>query len=729
MTALAALLALSAALAPEVRANANVSAFADTSRPVSFIREVVVTGTRFPRAYFESPQALSFVNRAQINEQAAIVIGDVLGALPGLDMSKDSPWEQRPVLRGLSGQRVLVLMDGTPMNSARGNGPHPSLVDPSQIERVEVVRGPSSVAYGSDALGGVINIITRQAPPASMNPKSLAGSVHVGGSSAEGQSNMGFTLVPHIGRLSAFLAGGGRHSGDYTSPNGTVLASSFRDYNALANLRYDFTDRMTLKGGYQQYRARDIGIPGLSSPTANYGPGNTTAFSFRHYNRDEAHLALDHNYENSWLASSHVKVYWQKEQRDFYSSEQIGSGSYGLYGINFDPASAGSSYRNTNQDRYFDLDTYGAQIQMTSRKTDRYLFTAGLDGALDATAGTNVRARSYHFRTAAGADSAGRSTYRISQSVPTGRFANYAGFFQNEWFVSRQWAASVGARYTRYRYRTDLFVASPGATPTLPKAVDNGAACGSFGLVYTPTATLHLTANVANGYREPNAQDLFFNGPASVGTVFGNPDLKPEKSMSYDAGVRWEPQGLAVAANVFYSTYRDLINALPSGPGAYTYDNVATATIYGADLEAEYRVHPQVTLRTTMSDQIGDITNRDVILKTYQIVADKVPLEQVPPFKGTTSVRWTDKEHVVWIEATGRYSWRTNRLPPPIPNVGMLSTFKKEYLVGDIMMGTTVNALKLQFGVKNFTNRSYRPSQASVEDPGISAVAGMSVAF
>src|SRR5262245_10609923 len=117
------------------------SAFADTTKPVSFLKETVVTGARYPRAYYESPQALSFASRTQIFEQAPNVAGDMLVTMPGADNSKDSPWEQRPVLRGLGGQRVMVLVDGIPMNSARGNGPHPSLVDPGQTERIEVVRG------------------------------------------------------------------------------------------------------------------------------------------------------------------------------------------------------------------------------------------------------------------------------------------------------------------------------------------------------------------------------------------------------------------------------------------------------------------------------------------------------------------------------------------------------------------------------------------------------------
>jgi hemoglobin/transferrin/lactoferrin receptor protein len=739
LIAIAALLALPGLVPMNASADSAHSALADTTRPATFMREIIVTGARYPRAYYQSPQALSFINSVQLREQSPIVIGDMLSMLPGVDISKDSPWEQRPVLRGLSGQRVLVLMDGTPMNSARGNGPHPSLVDPSQIERVEVVRGPASVAYGSDALGGVINIITRQPLKSSLMSRPIGGSVTMGATSAESQGSGNFTLTPHIGRLSMFLGAGRRSTGDYTTPHGTIAHSSFRDWNAIGNARYDFNDRMVLKSGYQLNRGRAIGIPGLSSPMADYGPGNTTFFDFKEYNRDQAFLALDHQYEQSWLSSSHVKVYWQKEERNFHSTESISSAYYPAWGI---PPN-GSAYRFTDQSRFFDLDTYGAQIQMTSKKTDKYLFTTGFDLARDVTGGDNLRQRNYHYAAAGSIDSAGTIALRKTQSLATGNFDNYAVFFQDEWTINPKWTLSAGARWTQYHYETDPFVPGGGAPDVAAKSVNNGAPSGSLGIVFAPSSDLHLSANIANGYREPNAQDLFFTGPGSVGFVLGNPDLNPEKSISYETGLRWSaPRGGAVSVSFFYSTYKDLITALEldslSRPvwlaqtgqqHAYQYTNVATATIWGYEIEGEHRFQPNWTGRVTLSNQMADITSPAAILQVYKIHADRVPLELVPPFKGTTSVRWNDDQHRVWVESTARWAWRTNRLPPPVPGVSQLDTFKKEYIVGDIMLGMDVEPMRVQLGVKNFTNRAYRPALASVEDPGISLVGSMTVSF
>ena len=710
------------------------SSFADTTKPVTFLREMVITGARYPRAYYESPQALSFVSRTQLLDQTPTALGDVLGTLPGVDMSKDSPWEQRPILRGLGGQRVLVMMDGSPINSARGNGPHPSLLDPSQVDRVEVVRGPSSVAYGSDALGGAINIITRD--PVLPAGKAFRGSATVGGSTVDDQRNGYLELMPRLGKLTAFLSGGGRRTLDYDLPSvdgirRRVPGSGFKDYNALANLRYTLTPHMALRGGYQLYRGRDIGLPGLKTDLGFF----LQEFSFPEYDRDAANLAIEHEYPDAWFAKSLARVYWQREHRDFFSHEEFATSA-----LPGPPPPPSERTRITNQDRFFDLDTWGFQTQFTSRKTDRYRMSAGVDLGRDGTDGDNIVRRSWVDAYGTTVRTRPDST---TASVPDGTFGSYAAFGQSEWYLGSRWTASVGGRFTHYRYRTEVGhragtagTASERFFPAIK--VDDGALCGSLGLVFSPIKDLHLTANVANGYRQPNAQDLFFNGPASVGTVLGNPDLKPEKSVSYDLGLRWGPGSFGFAGNLFYSTYDDLIDAIdvtPSGtpPGAprtYQYVNVTEARIWGGDLEAEYRFLRRFQARIGMAGQIGDITNADAILQLYGVVQDQAPLPSIPPYKGTAALRWRDASGRFWVEPSARWSWRTNRLPLPTPGVSFFTEFKKEWMVGDLMAGVRLPAgQRAVVGVRNIADRRYRQAIGSIDEPGRSFVGSLSVDF
>ncbi|HZM26977.1 MAG TPA: TonB-dependent receptor, partial [Gemmatimonadales bacterium] len=674
-------------------------------------------------AYYESPQALSFITSSQLREQAPAVVGDILSGLPGVDNSKDSPWEQRPVLRGLGGQRVLVLMDGSPINSARGNGPHPSLVEPEQIERVEVVRGPSSVAYGSDALGGAINIITHE-PQSGLVGPSLTGTAILGGSSVDGQRHAVLELMPKIGRLTSFISSGGRTADDYSAASREVHNSAFKDYNALANLRYDFTDRTALKLGWQLYRGSDIGIPGLSFEE----PGALQEFDFAFYNRDYVHLTFDHSHRSAWLAGTRAKAYWQQERRNFFSNQEVQASRFNDPQFGLGPPPAGAELAITTQDRYYDIETGGFQAQLTSVRTVKTRFTAGIDAARDITDGDNVRFRTWYD---AAGNPLGATAERVSASIPDGRFDNYGTYAQAEWYAHRQWTVHGGGRYTHYRYRTDYGLSAPAAGPNPPTyfqplSIDDDALSGSLGLSFAARSDLHLTGHIANGYRQPNATELFFNGPASVGFVVGNPYLTPERSVSYDLGMRWGPSPFAISGNLFFSNYKDLIDALPvvsggpPGPPTFQYTNISDARIYGWEAETEWRFRRGWNARAQVSDAIGDITSAEAIQTLYQVNQDTAPLPNVPPIHGTFSLRWSDDRGRFWVEPAARWAWRTSRLPLTLAGVPQFSEFKAEWIVADLTTGARLPwGQKLLAGVRNVTDTPYRQALASVDDPGV----------
>lgn len=418
-------------------------------------------------------------------------------------------------------------------------------------------------------------------------------------------------------------------------------------------------------------------------------PGFSQTFQFKAYDRDYAHLTLEHQYPaSSWLANTRVNTYWQREHRNFFSDQ---SAAFYLFPAFQVPPRVGAGSARTLQDRFLDLNTYGFQVQLTSMKTERYRFSAGVDGGRDITGGDNAQHISYqNFLSVP----LGSDTVVTSASVPKGRFDNYAGYVQGEFFLGPRWTVNAGGRYTHYRYRTDygLNRYDPSRVPYYFQStkLDDDALCGSLGVVYSPITDLHLTANVANGYREPNAQDLFFSGPGSVGFVVGNPDLKPERSISYDLGLRWGPRELAMSGNVFYSSFEDLINALPvplppqaaGSRTAYRYTNISTARMWGGEAEAEWQFRSQWRARAAMSGTVGDITSRKAIQEIYGVNAGRVPLELVPPFGGSASLRWTEARQRFWAEAGARYSWRTNRLPPVTPGAEQLAEFKKEWWSG-----------------------------------------------
>jgi outer membrane receptor protein involved in Fe transport len=151
---------------------------------------------------------------------------------------------------------------------------------------------------------------------------------------------------------------------------------------------------------------------------------------------------------------------------------------------------------------------------------------------------------------------------------------------------------------------------------------------------------------------------------------------------------------------------------------------------WGFELEGEWRFLPQWQLRSEMSSTVGDITSREAIQQIYGLNSDRVPLESVPPYRGHTALRWNTTSGRFWVEGAGRWSWRTNRLPPPIPGVGQFSTFKSEWLVGDVMAGARLpGGQRLLLGVRNVTDTPYRQALGSLEEPGINLVGSLSADF
>src|ERR1051325_7172442 len=160
----------------------------DTTKAVP-LAAITTTATRIPRSTFDTPQPITLIDSTTLREKLTNNIADAFRDVAGLDANGVGPNQRRPEIRLQRGQRILLLEDGLRLNNSRRQqdfGDIPALAGTS-IERVEVVRGPSSVLYGTDAIGGVINIITGRVP--SLSTGAIRGDVTYRISSA-GQINM-----------------------------------------------------------------------------------------------------------------------------------------------------------------------------------------------------------------------------------------------------------------------------------------------------------------------------------------------------------------------------------------------------------------------------------------------------------------------------------------------------------------------------------------------------------
>jgi outer membrane receptor protein involved in Fe transport len=297
-----------------------------TLKPGNISEKVSITATRTESPVMETPVPVSVVEGGDIERRALNTVGDLFRYLPGTSIVNEGPFQVRPKIRGLDSNRVLVLIDGERLNNARtstsNSGIEVGLVDVEAIERVEVARGSGSVLYGTDALAGTINVITRDtllrqssgfrfgggfSGMFSSNESGRRGSAHLEGAG----SRFAFRVAQTLDRFADYHSGplpltAGGHNGSDEATR--VPNSQYHGSNTQVVGRVFFDDSNSLKATYDARRAANIGVAGVVGVFSAYFP-----FS----NRDKMSLRYEGQNLSPSLARVSGSFYYQKQDRNF----------------------------------------------------------------------------------------------------------------------------------------------------------------------------------------------------------------------------------------------------------------------------------------------------------------------------------------------------------------------------------------------------------------------------
>ena len=223
----------------------------------------MVTALRYPEPSIKVPAASTVVSGETLTEKRVANINDGLQDVPGVGALGSAGFSLVPSVRGLARRRVLYLIDGARLESDRRTGPNASFVSPEDIERIEVLRSASSVFYGSDAIGGVIHVLTRKP---GFEP-GLHGRFLAGYGSVNGEKHLGLGLEGTTGPWAFSLSFQYDDAGLYRIPDGTdVLQSQFTQGSLLAKA-VRRTDKREIDIGILAARGRDIGKPSTTAGT------------------------------------------------------------------------------------------------------------------------------------------------------------------------------------------------------------------------------------------------------------------------------------------------------------------------------------------------------------------------------------------------------------------------------------------------------------------------------
>ena len=702
-------------------AEERVTAKTDSSDiPTYFLKGIVVTANRYEQQPFKVPQAVSILSPEEIRKRSPAIIPDLFRNIPGVETNDAGPFRTRPVIRGMFGSRVLILVDGERLNNTREStfsGAQLSLVDIGQVDRVEVVYGPGSVLYGSDALGGVVNIIT----------KTPEGNPSGGGLRFNGNLSLRYSTVDEQrrGRLEvggkhkkfSFLAGGSiRKASDYESPETTVVNSALGQENSFdVKASYDLSDKHGLSLDYQRFRADDVGYPGTPDP-----PEFPAKFSFPYHDRDKIVLKWEAENLSTHLPKISAKVFYQNLSKEFDSEMTIPAG----------PTMSIYSFSRT----VTDVQIFGFNFQelfLTSK--DQYL-TWGLDYYREIIDGS----REVNTKMLTSGGQVLSDTTSTNSTVPENTLDAVGVFLNNQLNILDKTTLTLGIRYDRFEVKTkktkdylDTRVIPP--VPFESKSQSLNSINGGLGVVYRLSDRVNLVGNLASAFRAPNVVEQYFCGQAS-GTEFVVPnyDLEPEKSYNMDVGAKFNFEKFFASLTLFQNNFRDYIELEATGDSIrlghqnfpeWHYTNISELRIQGVEGGLEGNLGKGFYGSFNFAYNYGK-----------NLTSDQPFF--VSPLKTVVALGWKEKKGRFGLESNLRYVDKQDRVPKdvegkyrdnlPTPSFTVLGIEAFVELFGWQTLNIVVN---------NLTNETYsEPYNATnpdnpVTEPGRNFIIALTTRF
>ncbi len=443
----------------------------------------VVTGVLTARAANETLRPTTLFAAEELQRRLAGTVAQTLASVPGLAVSSMGPGSAHPVIRGLSGDRILMLEDGQRVGDVFSSGAdHATALDPSSARRIEVIRGPSAILYGSNALGGVINVVRDEVPPAMPHhPTGFASlQAQTATRAVGGSGEMTVGLTEHVPlRIEASKW----QSGDLRTPVGTLEGTRTDTWSASAGTSW--VDDWGYAGGALRVYTNDYGIPG------GFTGGHTSG----------------------------VRVAMERIASRFRSVIRPARG--------FETIEVDAGYTWYRHEEIEPPDILGTLFERQSVSSE----TLARHGAWAAFSSGAVGARGSWERFGFGG----------SLHTPDSRRTTLAAYILEEIDLDPL-QIEAGLRYDRVHVEPNE--EDPFSEIGHIRARTFGAASGSLGALLQLTGQLRVGASLGRAFRTPDVNELYSQGPHLAAYAFevGNPSLETERGLGIDVFGRFTGQ-------------------------------------------------------------------------------------------------------------------------------------------------------------------------------------------
>jgi len=651
--------------------------------------ETVVTASRREQTLFDLPYAAARISDQTLFERSYRTLPQALRNVPGVMVQETAPGHGSPYIRGFTSFRNLFLIDGVRLNNSvfrPGPNQYWNTVDPWSIDRVEVVKGPGSVLYGSDAIGGTVQAFTR-------NPYTYDGSFDLGGrtigryaSAEESWIGRAELSVGYQGALGLLVGGTYKDFGTLEGGDdiGEQPNTGYEEYDLDFKAEYFLNDHVRIVALHQRVRQNNV-LRTHRTVFAVPFNGTTVGSDLRRDLDQERELTyvqlhaeeLDGPVRALRASISHHR---QSETRD----RVRGSGVRELQG--------------------FDVDTVGLWLQLESPSPIGEL-TYGLEYYHD-----DVESFS--------------STNPIQGPVADDATYDLLGvFLQNQIELTPRLDLTLGGRFTFAAADADS-VRDPDTGNRIQIEDDWTALVGNARLSYALVPeTLRLYGGVAQGFRAPNLSDLTrFDTARTNEFETPAPGLDPEEYLSFEVGAKLQERTVAAEVSYFYTMINDQIVRFPTGnvvagDAEVTKANIGDGQVFGIEAGAAWDFLPQWTLFGNVTYIEGEV---DTFPTSAQVLRSEY-LSRLMPLSGQLGLRWEAADELFWAEALVRMADKADKLStrdqgdtsriPPGGTPG--------YAVLHLRGGWNVDEFtRITAAVENVFNKDYRVHGSGHNMPG-----------
>ena len=651
---------------------------------------VIVTGTARASDSLSTPADVdaAILSGQEKLRQQATSLGDTLDFFAGVDTLGTGDQVGKPVIRGLSGNRIRVLSDGIGLDFQQYGVRHPPNIDPYIAERIEVVRGASSILYGSDAIGGAVNVISKRPPSAPQGETRFGGELTGVYQSAYRQGTGAISLEGANGPLGFAGTFVYRDSGGLVTPDeptalqtgnptdplvtGDVPFSDFEQTNGDIAIGYE-TPRGPIVLRYEGYRnEQNFVVPDPPPPNGNPLQAGGVG---QNLENDIIHLFGDFRLNSVWTL---------KPSLAYSSNLRVSNpGPPEPLPREFLPEAAVLDIERNN---------------LTGRLEADHEEIAGLAGRV----GVEVQST----------EQESRGPVALTPGGTVDKFA----VFGLEEIAFGDLILNIGARFDHIETEADPSkTTDTSGLPADPALLENeySVFTGSLGAVYKVTDDLSLTASVGRGFRAPDLFELYANGQhGGVAAIQqGDPTLSEETSLSYDASVRYEGDRASFKLTGYYNDISDYIFLAGTGqnaPNGLPIFQISQqdAELTGFDIQGDYDLTGQLSLRGTIEYVDGELSDGQQVplLPPLKVSAEAeygwANFGMVEQPYVTLGVEYADsQESAGLIEPFGQF----DAPPPPF---GTAST--ESYTLVNAGIGGRIGQADVSLSIDNLLDEPYR---------------------